>query len=123
MAENDLVIVGNQRAVVLYKPPASISEENEQLLTVIDVIGPYKDGFVLAFCRHRQIPELRAAGAEVIVVDADANHYAVVTEQADQEQVLALLDRRVEQHESDLAIAEAGRDRNTPGSDDGSASA
>ncbi|MGC4086836.1 MAG: hypothetical protein QM756_02845 [Polyangiaceae bacterium] len=118
MADNDLVIVGHQRAVVLYKPPASIANDKIQLLTVIDVLAPHKDGFVLATCRHRQIPLLREAGAEVIVVDADANHYTMQAQEASEPAMVALLDCRLEEHQSEMALAEAGKDRNVPTDDD-----
>ena len=109
--ENDLVIVGYPLAVILYKPPNPIPPDKMQLLTVLDLLAPYKDGFVLALARHRLIPDLRAAGAEVIVVDPDANHYSAISRDAKNEDLVALLDRRVEEHRSELAIAQAGRDR------------
>lgn len=116
--ENDFVIVGHPWAVILYKPPKPLPPDKEQLLTVIDFLGPYKDGFALALCRHRKIPELRAAGAEIIVIDPDANHYTMLSRTMKNADLVALIDKRVDEHRSDLAVARAGRDREQGGSGD-----
>ena len=119
MAENDLVIVGHPMAVVLYKPPNPIPPDKLQIMTVITVLGPHDDGFVLAILRHDEIPELREAGAEIIVLDADANRFAVRAQESSKDELEQFVAERVQEHNSEIAVAENARDRQR-GSDGGS---
>jgi hypothetical protein len=108
--DNDIVIVGPPMAVALYLPPDPLPDEHRRLLFNVDVIGQHNE-FMLITCRQPKIAALRAAGGEVIVVDADANVYANRVQDSSEEELIAFLDERVQESREDLRIADAGRER------------
>jgi hypothetical protein len=115
MALNDAVIVGPPRCMILFKPPANPAPEHRQLLNAVDIVGTYKDGYFLATASQSKLSRLRDAGAEVIVLDADANHFIAETKDLSEGQYVAMVDERVDEARSELAIADRGRDRGTGG--------
>jgi hypothetical protein len=110
MADNDIVIVGPPMAVALYRAPNPLPDEHRRLLLNVDVIG-HHDDFLVITCRQPKIAALRAAGAEVVVLEPDANHYANRVEGSSEGDLLAFIDERVTESREDLKIADAGRER------------
>jgi len=111
MATNDATIVGPPRCMILFKPPAEPKPEHRQLLSAVDIVGIHKDGYFLATCWQDEIPRLREAEAEVIVLDADANRFAARTRDMGEEQYLAMVDARADEARQELALADRGGSR------------
>jgi hypothetical protein len=105
--ENEHVIVGPPRAMILFKPPAAVREGERQLITTVDIIGKYRDGYFLATCSQKKLVSLRAAGAEVLVLDPDANHFAAQTEVLDDDAQIAMIETRIAEARAELAVANA----------------
>ena len=110
MAQNDAVIVGPPRCMILFKRPADPKPEHLKLLSTVDIVGTYKDGYFLATCSQAKISQLRDADAEVIVLDADANDFIAKTKDLSEQQYLAMVDNRVDEMKTEFAIANRGRD-------------
>ena len=115
MAEGEFVIVGPPRAMILYKDPAEVREEDRRLIAAVDIVGVWENGYFLATCSKAKIPRLRDAGAEVIVLDPDANRYAAMVHRLPEAEVKTMIAQRQAQAEHDLRLAELGRDRDDSG--------
>jgi hypothetical protein len=111
MSENEIVIVGPPRAVALVRPPDPVPPEQARTFTGVDILAPYKDGYLLVACRLSELPRLREAGAEVLVVEADANAYADRVETLGEQELVAFIDQRAHEARQNLQVADVGRAR------------
>lgn len=116
MADNDIVILAPPMSVVLCIPPPSIEDEHRQTLINVDQIGVHNDEAMIITCRQGKLAQLRAAGAEVIMLEPDANHWANRVESMSEAEIDAFVDERIEETREDLRLADAGRERDHPSS-------
>jgi hypothetical protein len=115
MDDDHVIILGPPRSVILVKVPNPMPEAHRRLLTTIDIVSPYDDEHFLATCRTERIAELRAAGAEVIVLEADSNRYAERVDAGTEATLVAFIDERKVEARDELMVAERGRDRDREG--------
>lgn len=105
---NEHVIAGSRHVVCLVKPPASLDAAGTHLVANLDRIGLHPDGPIVQVTPET-LSQLRRLGAEVLVIDADANDYAARVRDAESPQALiASIDERLEAAREDLKIARAG---------------
>ena len=90
--------------------PDPVPPEHRRMFGSLDIIGIHDD-FFLVMCRQRKITKLREAGAEVIMLDPDANHYMGRVSPGGEQELLAFIDERRDKGREDLRIADRGRER------------
>ena len=97
-------------AVVLIKFPDQrpAGPQFATAFNAVDLLGNYKDGFVLAQLDPRYLPALRQAGAEAFVIDANSNAYIANTSGMSAAARIAYIDKRKETAQADLLIASGG---------------
>ena len=80
--------------LVGFPDPFPSDEKQRSALLVVDEHGAYKDGLVLGTVSPEAIAGLRAAGAEVFVIDDNSNVYLANTAGMSADERVAYIDER-----------------------------